>query len=406
MFATTDASYDSFFKLLDLLASRTITGNEARNTVTTILSQYTEETATILARVLTKDLKCGANQDTFEKIFPNLDIPKFGIMLASKIEEKADGSNPLTLEILSEKYGLTVPILAESKYDGNRLVCICNDDMTAVDYVSRSGKSSYYCEGLFDEEALLLAKEVGEPIIIDGEVLGSSFQDTMNAKSSTNQKSKDNLRFYAFDFMTLSEWKAKNCSKVQSERSETLKDLIKKLDLKKIIKSKFKYCYNIQELRDFYAEVLSDGFNDDGSINGLGEGLILKNPNGLYEWERSEVVRDRKTKKILKPTNWTKWKPTIDLDLTIVGWEYGKGRLAASVGSVFLKGFDENNRPIEAKCGSGLDDQTRAWLLENIEDLIDKQAVVMIEAQEVCLAQNSDIYSARFPVWIRIRDDK
>ena len=415
VFANTDPSYDRFFDLLDRLADKTFTGNAAKLAVNATLSQYTEPTAQVLRRVLNKDLDCGANRDSFLKIYSDLNIPTFALMLAGKIEEIAEETAAskrqhkvvLTEEILAKKYGLilskTQPILAESKYDGNRLLAIVDISTMSVEYLSRSGKPSDHCIGLFDHELLKMAAVAGCSIVVDGEVLANSFQETMNAKGSDNVDAKANLKFFAFDFMTKAEWEANDCPWNQLQRSAQLVLLIKQAGAVKVIKSKSKLCYSIKELRDFYAEVLAEGQNDDGSLNGLGEGLILKRPDGMYVWDRSEVVKDRKGN-VLKGIEWIKWKPVIDLDLQFKGWEYGKGRLAKTVGKIHLSGTDENGTYIEAKCGSGLNDKMRDYILKNHATLMD--TTVCIEAQEICIGSNSSVHSARFPIFIKFRNDK
>src|ERR1035437_6229843 len=115
----TASVYEPFLHLLDLLANRVLTGSAAKKAVTATLSLYTEHTALALRRVLNKDLDCGANRDSFLKIYPDLNIPKFELMLAGKIEENA---KTLTTQILANKYGLKFPVIAEAKYDGNRLL--------------------------------------------------------------------------------------------------------------------------------------------------------------------------------------------------------------------------------------------------------------------------------------------
>lgn len=411
-YASTDPSYNAFFNLLDALHDRTVTGSAAKAAVTATLGLYTERTASVLKRVLNKDLDCGAGRDTFEKLYTDLGIPSFELMLAGKIEEIAEetaaskklGRVVLTREILASKYGLIFPVLAESKYDGNRLLAMVNNGV--IEYLARSGKPSDHCEGLFDEELLKLEAEIGEPFVLDGEVLARSFQETMNAKGSDGADAKEALRFWAFDYMTLAEWKARDCKEKQLGRSSKLEALIKKVGCTKIIKSKYKICMSIAELRSFYAEVLAEGMNADGTLNGLGEGLIIKAVDGSYEWERSGVKKDGRgaNAKIIKGIYWVKWKPVIDLDLKMVGWEFGKGRLSKTVGKLHLEGEDENGNKIVAKCGSGLNDKMRAFILANHAKLVGK--IVQIEAQEISLAAGSDVFSARFPVFMKFRDDK
>ena len=393
-FAKTDPSFEIFFRLLDALHERHLVGNEARAAVTDTLELYTERTASVLARVLNKDLRCGASGDTFQELYPQITIPTFNLMLAAKIEEKFQARKKsdvlLTEAILNKKYKLQFPLLAEAKYDGNRLIAFVENG--TITYNSRSGKSFDHLKGIFDAELVQLEQAVGEPIIVDGEQLGSSFQETMKAKGSGNDAAKATLKLYAFDFMTLREWHAQSCLLKQAERTAKLTELIVKLNLKLIVKSKHRVLRSFDELRSFFSEVIAEGHDDLGNLNGLGEGLILKQLDGNYEWDRSK--------------NWYKWKPIIDLDLQIVGYEMGrKGtRLEHTIGKLLLSGYDENGTQIEARCGSGLNDKMRDFFLKNQGSMVGK--TIMIECQEISKAQDSSIHSARFPIFKKIRDEK
>jgi DNA ligase-1 len=382
------SSFQPFFDLLDALHSRELSGNLAKRELTRVMAMYTKETATYLERVLKKDLKCGFSGDSFEKIYQDLKIPRFDLMLATKIEENAV---TLTEAILAKKYNLTFPLIAESKYDGNRLIAFVSHGK--VGYFARSGKDSDHLIGLFDDELIAMEKEVGQPIVVDGEVLASSFAQTMKSKGSKNDDAKSALKFWAFDMMTRADWDNQSNDIVQEVRSAYLQTILQTIKATKIVKSKSKVCHSIKELRDFYAEVLLEGTDPEtGEKNGLGEGLIVKDPNGKYEWDRSK--------------SWRKWKPVLDLDLTITGYELGsKGtRLEKTVGKVLLEGQDENGNKVKARCGSGLTDKIRADMLANWSKYQDKTA--KIEAQELTLAQGSNVYSARFPVFCNLRNDK
>ena len=84
-FANADDTYTRFFDLLNQLHDRTLSGNAARAAIPAVLGCFTERTAKVLARVLLKDLKCGATSSTFEKVYPGLSIPKFELMGAEKM---------------------------------------------------------------------------------------------------------------------------------------------------------------------------------------------------------------------------------------------------------------------------------------------------------------------------------
>lgn len=359
-FAATDARPAFFFILLENLHTRALTGNAARDAVTSTLSMYTKETSEILARIINKDLDCGANESTFNKIYPGL-VPTFEVMLASKIDEK---------------YKWEFPCIAEAKYDGTRLIAACENGV--VEYFSRSGKPSDFCNGIFDIELAKMEKRVGAPIVLDGEALASDFTETLNAKGSKGIEAKKALRFYAFDIMFLSEWKAQNCNRKQAVRSAIVEALVNELGLKLIKKSKHKTIRNLVEAKAFYNEMLKEGF----------EGLIIKKPEAMYEFDRSKA--------------WAKWKPVLDFDLKIVGMFEGKGRLAGTCGGFYLKGKDENGNVIETSVGSGFSDKQRKAFWK--KDPTGK--IAMVEAQEMSKSKNSETYSLRFPVFIKIRDDK
>lgn len=361
-FCLKDAEFKHFFELLNKLHSRELTGNAARVAVNGVLSLYTEKTAKYLARVLNKDLDCGANESTFNKIYPGL-VPTFSVMLASKVDEK---------------YKWEFPCIAEAKYDGTRLIAVVDDGV--VEYFSRSGKPSDFCNGLFDDELIKLSKHCKCNIVVDGEALASNFTETLNAKGSKGDEAKNNLRFYVFDIMTLAEWKSQNPLYQQVDRSNILEKLVKELKLQKIVKSKHRDINDLKEAKAFYEEMLAEGY----------EGLIIKKNNGLYEFDRSK--------------NWAKWKPVLDFDLKIVGVFEGKGRLAGSLGGFYLHGKDENGNVIETSVGSGFSDEQRDEFWKNQKKYVGK--IAMLEAQEMSKSKNSETYSLRFPVFVKIRTDK
>lgn len=424
-----DEPYDRFFELLDYLADRTLTGNAARSAITGVLSCYTERTAKALCRVLLKDLKCGATASTFKKVYPTVDFPDFELMLAAKIDEKPQatrkGQVALTPAILEKKYKLKFPVIAEAKYDGKRLLAMVENGR--VEYLTRSGKTAEWCNGLFDDELAKIEAYIGQPVVVDGEVLARSFSETAKAGGSENDEAKSHCKFYAFDFMTLAEWKTRSKTKPQYQRSAQVESFVDVLQLQKIIKSKYKVCHSIKELIDFYAAVLKDGQNDDGTLNGRGEGLIIKNFNGVYEWDRSNF--------------WFKWKPVLDFDLTIIGFYEGeKGKKnEGKLGGMTLAGFDENGREIMTDCGGfkvsgewlkafclakfrlahprlskndfekafedlNKDQFFRQYVWDNQHEFLGKTA--MLEAQEMSLAEDSTVYALRFPQFVSLRDDK
>lgn len=384
-----DAQPEMFFELLDKLHSRELTGNAARDMVTRVLSNYTEETAKILKRVLNKDLKAGFSETTLNKIYPNL-VPTFDVMLAQKKEDDTV---------------IKYPCIAEVKYDGQRTVSIIENEK--VSYHARSGKVSFQWEGLFDDELIMLSQDIGDDIVVDSEVMGDTFIETINAKSEDNIAAKEKLKMYAFDIMNLREWKAKNASLNQESRSTCLEILLSDTKFDKLVKSKSRICHNEKELDDFYKEVIAAG----------GEGLIIKTMDGKYEWKRSK--------------NWSKYKPVIDVDLKIVGVYEGKDgtKNTGKMGGFNLEGYDENGKFIQTNAGSiklgsntvmgkyieqlakkagvdlslvSNDEFFRGYVWDNKKEFMGR--TVQLEAQEISEVDGK--FSLRFPVVIMFRDDK
>ena len=409
-YANTDPALKYFIELLDLLASKTLTGNAARSAISAVMGRYTKRTAAVLTRVIKKDLKCGADRSTFEDIYTDLGIPSFELALAASIENTKQ--NPY------KNYPFVFPYLAETKYDGNRLLAMVDG---VVEYLTRSGKPSDFCDGIFDAELLALEKLVGEPIVVDGEALGNGYLDTQRAKGSDGDKS--NLRFFVFDWMTLAQWKARNCPVKQIARSKSLEAAINKLGLKLVIKSAYRIVNNLAEVENYYNEVVEQG------LPGQEEGLILKDMDGYYIWDRSQ--------------NWLKLKPVIHVDLKVTGFYIGQKNTknADKLGGFNVEGYDENKNHIKSNCG-GMKVNSKefkgwfeAWAKANginikgVQGFAPKgtQAIskdqffrkfvwdnqdmflgttIEIEAGSLSLAQNSATYSLRFPRFLRVRDDK
>jgi ATP-dependent DNA ligase len=422
-YAKVDGPLAPFFDLLDKLAARTLSGHEARDAVTAVLAGYTELTAAALIRVLNKDLKCGATANTFKRIYPSIDLTDWDLMGAEKMITPKEAVNKGL-----KAYVWGFPCIGESKYDGNRSVITVELATRKVNYFSRNGLVQEAYLGLFDAEALRFAEHMGKDVIIDGEILSTAgFQATQKAKGSGNDKSA--LLFWAFDWMSLAEWKARSCSMQQLGRSATLADALADLKMPRMIKSKSRILNNMEEAFAFYNEVLEEGKNADGTLNGLGEGLIIKRGDSFYEWTMSGTRSDA----------WTKWKPVYDFDLKVVGLELGDPgtKNADKLGALNMVGFDENGNKIVTNCG-GLkvnDKRMIPWLTElmikNHIDFFDTKALnyiknrdhwlrahliahpeevlnktFMVEAQEMTKAENAENFSLRFPQLVMPRPDK
>lgn len=371
-------------ELLDKLASRQLTGNAARNAVTELMSMFTQDTAQYIARIIGKDLQAGFSADTYNKVWKKDQVRVFDVMLADKCETEEDFS------------AITFPCISDLKYDGERNICFqlkeeSNFAPAGSSYRSRSGKVAAHMNGLFDEELARIREYLGYDFVLDGERMASNYIETINAKKSgvEGEEGKKNMRFRAFFIMPLTDWMNQSCPITMEENRKNLEKILMECDCKKIILSDAIIVRDYAHMLEHLDVVTTPGY--DGMPNGQ-EGLILKRPDATYRWDRS--------------LDWCKVKKFFDADARIVSWEYGKKRLANTMGRVNTVGFLEDGTRFEVAVGSGWTDEMRKDVMENW-DTKWKDATITIKYQEVSKSKNKEVCSLRFPTFFRgPRDDK
>jgi len=123
-------------------------------------------------------------------------------------------------------------------------------------------------------------------------------------------------------------------------------------------------------------------------VNAGFEGIMIKNMGAPYECKRN--------------TFWMKWKPTITVDLEVIGVEEGTGRNAGRLGALVCSGVDDG-KFITVNVGSGFSDGDRDDYWTNRNFIIGRTCEILCDV----ITQNQDgTYSLRFPRFIRFRDDK
>jgi len=124
----------------------------------------------------------------------------------------------------------------------------------------------------------------------------------------------------------------------------------------------------------------------EAAVEGGFEGIMIKSMDAPYLCKRTDY--------------WMKWKPTITVDLNIVGFEEGTGRNLGRVGAIICEG-DDNGRHIRVNVGSGLSDSDRDEYWRSRDLLLGH----LVEVQADAVTQNQDgSYSLRFPRFLRFRD--
>jgi DNA ligase-1 len=136
------------------------------------------------------------------------------------------------------------------------------------------------------------------------------------------------------------------------------------------------------------------------------EGLMIKDPTSIYQ----PGARGKK---------WLKIKQTMEnLDLMIIGAEWGEGRRAHWLASFLLGIRDESGNFLEiGKVGTGITDELFKELTEKLNPYIIEQKgkmvklvphlVVEVAYEEIQKSPNYESgYALRFPRVVRIREDK
>jgi DNA ligase-1 len=367
----TGLSWDTFKKTADALAARQLTGNAALAAVNTIRLKATEDQWNLwYRRILIKDLRCGVSEKTINKVveknYADYVIPVFTCQLAH------DSANHET-KVTGEK-------LIEVKLDGVRVVAVVYPT-GLVSLFSRNGKSLDNFP-LVEQQLSQHAVFFSEPVVLDGEIMSASFQDLMKQIHRKDDVKSTDAVLNLFDIITLREFQAGRGLHRQIDRSVSLQAWYKEFA---------DHMPNVtivgQELVDLNSEegqIRFKQINSDAVAGGY-EGIMIKDPNAVYECKRSVA--------------WLKLKPFIEVSLEVVDVEEGTGRNQGRLGALVCSGEDDG-RHITVNCGSGFSDDNRTvyWLAR------DQLVGQIVEVRADAVTQNQDgTYSLRFPRFLRFR---
>ena len=360
----------SFWDLADKLANRELTGNAALTAINFLRMNATEaEWNGWYRRILIKDMRCGTSETTINKhADKKYAVPVFSCQLAH------DGANHES-KVAGKKF-------IEVKLDGVRVLTIVYPNGTVNQY-SRNGKELVNFEHIKNQFAKH-ARLLDEPMVFDGEVMSSSFQDLMRQVHRKSDVSAGDAVLNLFDVLTLADFQRGGNSIPQQQRSQALRNWFEPLR---------EHMPNVailgQELVDLDTESGMARFrkiNQDAIAGGY-EGIMIKDPEAGYECKRSVA--------------WLKQKPFIEVTLNVIAVEEGTGKNAGRLGALVCEGIDDGVH-IRTNVGSGLTDEIRQEIWAN-QDLVLGQ-LVEVRADAKTRSQDSEnLWSLRFPRFIRFR---
>ena len=321
------------------------------------------ECVELLKKIICKDLSIGVDSKTIAKVMPGI-IRTFDVQLAQKYFEKPE-------RVIGKHFVVT------TKIDGGRIIAI--KDNGQVSFYTRAGQRY---EGLVDLEREMLDTLPdgtvldGEITILDNKGIPSKEAYKRAMKLTRSDGEKHGLKMICFDAMYIDEWKTQTCTHDYTERRLLLQGLM----------STHPHTY-FEVLPVLYAgddtakilELL------DEAIANKEEGVMINISDAKYEFGRT--------------WNLMKVKKMNTLDLEIVGFEEGSGRLAGTLGAIHVR-YKNGNL---VKVGSGFSDELRNTIWEN-------QASICGAICEISYFEDSSNadggVSLRFPVFKDFRPDK
>lgn len=361
----------SFNNAAQLFINRACTGNSARDVVAQLTAQATKaQWNNWYRRILIKDLRCGVSETTINKMAKNhaeYIVPVFSCQLAhdsANHESKVTGSK-----------------LIEVKLDGVRVITIVYPD-GRVDQFSRNGKELVNFPHV-KEQIAQVAHSFTEPMVLDGEIMSSSFQDLMKQiHRKSNAKAQDAV-LNLFDVLTLNQFESGVSAVTQTERSKYLSDWFTAHE---------SVLTNVsvvgQETVDLDTVAGQKRYKEINAlaIDGGYEGIMLKDPEAGYECKRSVA--------------WLKLKPFIEVTLKAVAVEAGTGKNLGRMGAVVFEGEDDG-KFIRVSVGSGWSDKDRDDIWQARDTVLGQLGEIRADA--LTQSQDSaDVWSMRFPrfkVW-------
>ncbi len=344
--------FDFLVGLLNDLAGRYVTGNQAKETVSAVFKLFDKEHFELYSKVLLKEA-IGVGAKTVNKVWPKL-IPEFGLMLA-----------PNELPVITQ---VTYPIYVQPKLDGYR--CIYNSGYMW----SRAGKPfgnkhlAAYFGKLFNMQDYVLDGELFVP--------GLNFNKLQTILNTYEAPLPKGLKFVVYDCVPVKDWTAQNCKKPYSDRLKQLRKVLNDVvaDYNTVIDIPNDLAETSKEAIDLYKTYLKKGY----------EGVMLKSPEGFYKWKRTTI----------RSGEMLKLKPFKTVDLVIESIYDGEGKFEGMAGGVVVN-FDNHS----VRVGSGFDVSTRKKMAKSPSDFIGKT----IEIQYFEVTEEG---SLRFPTFKRFREEK
>lgn len=329
------------------------------------VNTWDREAGTILEALICKDLSIGCDSKTINKEMYGL-IPTFDVMLANKYFDK-----PTYME--GKLFAIT------TKIDGGRIIALKENGQ--VSFFTRAGQKY---EGLVDLEEEM-RDLMPDNTCLDGEItlfdrgdLSSkeAYKQTMKIVRQTTNMEKHGIKMLVFDWMPADDFKKQECHYSYHGRREWLHEIFSNQEFTYFELLPILYCgRDTSKITEILEEQVARGE----------EGIMINDYHAPYEFKRTNAL--------------LKVKKMQTMDLEIIDFEEGEGRLAGTLGAILVRYKNGN----VVKVGSGFSDELRASIWAN--RLLYLGVICEIQYfEETTNADGGE--SLRFPIFKDFRHDK
>jgi len=365
---TDDIVLEHFLEdIYEKLSTRAVTGNAAKYLVVRLFTDMTGPQQKWCLRILLKNLRCGVQSTTVNKIWPSA-IVGFSVQLAESLKTRHEDGKGILIED-----PIMYPVWVEPKLDGLRCVAVKHGG--EVTMFTRNGN---VLETLPKIKSLLESAPWDE-FVLDGEVMGADWNESASVVMS-HKKSKDDsgMIFHVFDALPFADWHDQESHLDLEDRLELVAELVHQVGDSTITQVPGRYVNNEEELLVAYTTDTNAGY----------EGIMVKDLFAPYVFKRSSNIR--------------KMKPVATYEGIIVGHYEGR---RGSKREGLWGGFEVVlPNGVVTRVAGGFTDKMKAEVNVDPNSWIGK--VVEMEGQPDPqtgdgLTQDGRV---RFPVFIRTRD--
>lgn len=357
---------ESIEMLVNEVASRNYTGNDARSYMTQLVQTCKEPE--LLLKVINRDLECGIQQTITNKVWKDI------------ITDPPYMSYKLFKPELIKK--LKFPAYSDVKQDGLYADVIVHKDL--IIYRSRSGKELNFRLPESEERKLKeLAEYPGESFVLHSEalVIDPSYPNGVQPREIGNGYlnqdpeliDSDKVKLVTWDMVTYKEYLARKSEDTYDIRREELRCLTQHLKSNHVEMIEGVVVNSISEIIDHFIACRKKGL----------EGTVVKSFTLLWE--------DKKVSQGIKIKN------EFDAEFIVTGYIEHKKK-PGWIGSLLVESSDGK---IKFGVGSGLTDKLRKEPFENF-----KLKILTVKGNDIGCSESKDTWSVFLPRYVELRNDK